>query len=98
MEFLMELLFELIFEGWFELSKSKKITKWIRYPLISLILLGFILVFLLIVLVGVLIWKENICFSLLMFGISIIFLCTGIKEFKKIYFKKKNIDKDNIGE
>lgn len=94
MEIIMELLFELIFEGGFELSKSKKVPKWIRYPLICLILLGFILIFLLIILVGVLMLKENIWVSLLMFGISLVFLYSGIKEFKKVYFEKKDKNKD----
>ena len=89
MEILMEVLFELIFEGGYELSKSKKIPKWIRYPLIGLILLGFILIFLLIVFVGILIWNENMWVGLLMFGIGLFFLCSGVKEFKKFYFEKK---------
>lgn len=89
MELLMEILFELIFEGGYELSKSKKVPKWIRYPLIGLILLGFIAIFLLIILVGILIWDENMWVGLLMFVISVFFLYSGVKEFKKVYFQKK---------
>lgn len=93
MEILIELLMELVLEGGMELSKNKKVPKFIRYPLIGLISLLFIAVFLLIIFVGVLIWKENMWVGLLMFGISLVFLVSGIREFKKIYFEKKSKDK-----
>ena len=43
MEFLLELIFELLFEGSMEAAKSRKVPRWIRYPLIvllSLFILG----------------------------------------------------------
>lgn len=39
MDMLIEALIELIFDNSLELAKNKKISKWIRYPLIILIIL-----------------------------------------------------------
>ena len=39
MDFLIELLFDLILEGSVEAAKSKKVPRWIRYPLICLLAL-----------------------------------------------------------
>jgi len=41
MEFLIEELLNLIFEGSIEISSNKKVSKWIRYPLIVIIILFF---------------------------------------------------------
>ena len=41
MDYIIEFLLELVFEGTFEISKSEKVPKYIRYPLIVLVLLFF---------------------------------------------------------
>ena len=83
-----------MFEGRLELSKNRNLPKFIRYSLLALILLLFIAAILLIVFVGLLIWNENMWVGLLMFGISTFFLYSGIKEFRKVYFEKKDENKD----
>ena len=94
MEILFEILIDLMFEGGLELSKNRNLSKFIRYSLLALILLLFIAAILLIVFVGLLIWNENMWVGLLMFGISTFFLYSGIKEFRKVYFEKKDENKD----
>lgn len=94
MEILFEILIDLMFEGGLELSKNRNLPKFIRYSLLALILLLFIAAILLIVFVGLLIWNENMWVGLLMFGIGIFFLYSGIKEFRKVYFEKKDENKD----
>lgn len=37
MEFLLEIIFDLIVEGSVEVVKSRKVSKWIRYPVVALI-------------------------------------------------------------
>lgn len=44
MEFLMELITELLLEGSLEVAKSRRISKWIRYPIIALLALLYLAV------------------------------------------------------
>lgn len=94
MEYLIEFILELIFEGSIEISKSKKIPKYIRYPLIGIIALFFIAVIGLIFLLGIFIQKENIFLGIIFIIIGIVMLLMSITKFKKTYLKqvKKNID------
>lgn len=89
MEFLIELLFELIFEGGVEVSKNKKISKFIRYPLIFLIVLFFSFIIFLLLFLGLSIANTNILVGLLIIIISFIFLIFSIKKFKEVYLEKK---------
>lgn len=93
MEYLVDILLELIFEGSMELSKSKKVPKLIRYPLIVFILLLFLIVDFLFVFVSILILKENILGGILFSIFTIFFIVMSIIKFKKIYFAKKKSDK-----
>ena len=86
MEFLIELLLDLVLEGSIEISKNKKISKFIRYPLIIFIILSFTIIFFGMLILGILILKENIYFGLL---ISIILIILSIKKFKKVYIERK---------
>ena len=58
MEFLVELIMALAFEGTLELSTSRKIPNWIRYPLIVLIGLFFAAFIGLILLLGLLMLQD----------------------------------------
>ena len=91
MEFLIEFLLELIFEGSMELSKSRKVPKWIRYPLIVIILLLFLIVDFLFVFVSIVILKENILGGILFSIFTIFFIVMSIIKFKKMYFEKKKV-------
>lgn len=89
MEFLIELLLDLIIEGSIEISSNKKVSKFIRYPLIVLIILFFTLFILGLMLLGVIILKENIYFGIFLLIIVLILLISGINKFKNIYLEKK---------
>lgn len=90
MDFLIELVLDLIFEGSMELSNNKKVPKWIRYILITFIILVFVIVSLLFLLVSILLIKETLIGSLVFFIIFIVFIVCGIKKFRKMYLEKKN--------
>lgn len=93
MEILIELLFELLFEGTFEISKNKKISKLIRYPLIALIVLFFALIIFGMLFIGLTVANNNILLGLFIIIISLVLLVLSIMKFKKIYMEKKeNID------
>lgn len=91
MEIIIEFLVELLLEGTFEISKNRKVPKFIRYPLILLIVLLFIGVISLIFFTGILIYKETskIC-GILLILIGVALLVLSIIRFKKIYFNLKN--------
>lgn len=91
MEFIFEILLELILEGTFEFSKSKKVPKIIRYPLIIFIILLFLGVIFLIFYTGVLAYQKinKIC-GILFIILGIVFFIASIIKLKKIYLIRNN--------
>lgn len=92
MELLFEFLIELIFEGSIEVAKNKKISKWIRYPLILIILLFIISVISLILFLGILLMIKEKTFiaGILLILIDVILIILGIKNtIKEIKLIKK---------
>ncbi len=90
MDYLIEFLVELILEGTLEASKSKKIPKTIRYFLIGIISLFFILIIGMIILTGILYIKENVMGALFLIILGIIMLILSIVKFRQIYLDKAN--------
>lgn len=90
MEYLFEFILELVLEGCIEASKSSKIPKWIRYPLIAVISLFFIAVIGLIIFTGFLSLKENILVGMLLISIGFIMVIMSMIKFRKFYLIKLN--------
>lgn len=90
MELIIEILFELIFEGALEISKNRKLSKWIRYPSIFLIILLFVFVITLIGWLAIIMYKENIIVSILLLVIDIVFIVALIFKVRKYKEKYKN--------
>lgn len=88
MEYLIEFILELVFEGSIEVSKSKKIPKFIRYPLIVIISLFFIIVIGLIFLAGIVSLKKNALIGMFLISIGIFMIIMSVIEFKKTYLIK----------
>lgn len=88
MELIIEFIIELILEGSFELSKNLKTPKWLRYPLIILVILFFLAVIAIIFIVGYLSLKENTIIGLLIIIISIALAVYSISKFIDIYIKR----------
>ena len=91
MDFIFELIFELLFEGGMEVSKNRKISKWIRYPILGLIALFFIAIIGLILFMGISILKDNILGGVFIFGFGIFMFVLCILKFKKFCNQEKNI-------
>ncbi len=89
MEYLFEFILELIFDGSIEISKSVRVPKYIRYPLIALISLFFISVIGLIFFVGILSLKENILLGIFFILIGLFLFISSIIKFKKTYLNMK---------
>ena len=83
MDFIIELLLDLIFEGSIEISKNKKVPKWIRYPLIFIISLFMIVVLVGIEVLGFLIIEDNSLFGIIIIILGLILLVLAIIKFIK---------------
>ncbi len=88
MEYIFEFILELVFESSIEVSKNKKISKYIRYPFITIISLFFIFVIGLIFLTGILLLKENVLLGIVFILIGLLMFIMSVIKFKKIYLTK----------
>ena len=93
MDVLFEFILELILEGTIELSSYKKISKWIRYPLIFIVSIFFLAIILLILLLGISIYKESIALSIAFIILGIALFIGSINKFKSLYLEKKDNNK-----
>lgn len=89
MDILFEFILEFVLEGSIEISSNKKISKWIRYPLLLFIGFFFISVIALLFFLSFLLFPKNKIISIFMglFGLFL-FFCLLFK-FKNLYCKKK---------
>lgn len=90
MEYIFEFLLELILEGSIEASRSNKIPKYIRYPLIVLIVCFFVAVIGLIFFAGILFLKESLAGGIFFLLIGLLLLVSSIIQFRKTYLIKKD--------
>ena len=90
MELLIELIMELAFEGTMELSTSRKVPDWIRYPLIVLIGLFFAAFIGLMLLIGLLFLQEAWYVGILFLAMGIFFAYMTIRKFRRVYILKKD--------
>lgn len=89
MEYIFEFILELVIDGSIEASKSSKIPRYIRYPLIVLISLFFIAVIGVIFLAGILSFKENVFLGIFFILISLFLFIMSVIKFRKTYLRKK---------
>ena len=89
MDIVFEFIVELIFEGCIEISSNKKISKWIRYPLIALIILFFIAIISLCFILGIKIIYSNKIAGLFCIAIGLLLMIGSIYKFRKIYLTRK---------
>lgn len=86
MEILLEIIFDLLFEGSIEIVKCKKVSKWIRYPLIAIFAALYIFLIGVIGFLGIaLIASEQpytTFFGIFFLIIEIILIISGVKKIK----------------
>lgn len=92
LDFLFELVFEIIFEGSIEIGKNRKISKWIRYPLIILVTSFILGIILLLLYLGIKSLSDNIFVGLFLISFSFIFLYFGYKKYKEYYLSRNNVE------
>lgn len=88
MDFIIEIICELflcIVSVFFE---DKKVSKWIRYPFIGIILILYTFIIVVLIWVGIIGLQKDIIKPVVFFGLSAILLLSGIMSIRKIYEKK----------
>ena len=88
-EFVVECLFEVVFEGYKSTCEDKKISKWIRYPLIAIAALVGLAIIGFFLLLSLSIMEDSLIGGFLILGIGLLILGYMIREFVKMYKNKK---------
>lgn len=87
MDILIEFLLELVFEGVFELSRNKKINKWIRYPMIVIVTLSIIAIIGGLLTLGIIFILKNtleeIIIGIFLIIVAILLIFSAIKTLKE---------------
>ena len=81
MEYVIEFILELLVDGTIEILPNKKVSKWIRYPLVGLFMFAVIIG---ILVFGLLILGESIIAGILMLALGIALLVCAIYKTVKV--------------
>ena len=95
MDLLFEIIIELLLEGGEEICANKKISKWIRYPILFVMILFFSIVIFGIIFAGISVIKDSIVAGLFLVAIGLTMLIWFIHGFRKQYIKKLNKNKED---
>ena len=95
MDDIIEFILELVFEVGVEASKSKKVPKFIRYILITIISLIYIAVIGLIIFIGIAALKNNILGGTIVILLGVFLFIMSIKKFRNTYLRKMNKSDSN---
>lgn len=87
MEDILEFLLELVFEGGEELCRSRRVSKWIRYPIMILMSLMCAGIIFLMFFISWISWKENVLISIVMAAFGIILIVALVLKIRKEYLK-----------
>lgn len=88
MECVFEFILELVLEGSVEVTKSTSVPKYIRYPLIAIILLFFLAVIGVIFWTGIIALKYNAIVGISLILIGLVMSIMSVMKFKKVYLTK----------
>lgn len=83
----MEFIFEIVFEGILELATNKKVSKWLRYPLVALILVVYIAIIISFSFLAFIIIQDTLLGGIALILIVIVFIGMGIS-----FYRKKVLD------
>lgn len=89
MDLILELLLELAVDGGIELSGNRKLSPWIRYPLIALVCLFFGAIIALLLYMGISVYPEKPVASVLICLLALFLLVGTVRKFRKLYLVKK---------
>lgn len=83
MDFLIELIGEILIESSFELATNKKVSKWIRYPILTLLIIFYSAIILGILFIGINYINENFWLSIFLIVVSLLLFIGTIFAIKR---------------
>lgn len=89
MDIVLEFFLELIVDGGIEASGNKKLSRWIRYPLIALVVLFFGTVIALIFYLALGLSSNEPVASVAFSSLGVFLLVGTVLKFRKLYFAKR---------
>ena len=89
MDIIFELILDLFLEESLEICSNKKISKWIRYPLLIILTLFFIAIVLGLFILGIYLIKTNIIISIIFIICSILLTIGIIIKLKRLHNERK---------
>lgn len=89
MDFIIEFIVELLIEGSIEIGTNRKISKFVRYPLLILILIFYIVVIGIITFVGIELLSKNIILGIIFLLLALFLIFITIWAFRKKLKEKK---------
>ena len=99
-EFIIELILDLIVDGGLELTKNRRVSKWIRYPIVIVAFLVTVAIFGLMFLLSFMLMREKPLGGLLIFGLTVFFLgftiYKTIKVYKEVQEEYEAEDEENL--
>ena len=85
MDFIFELILDLFLEGGMEVVSNKKISRFIRYPILTIIILFFLVVIFGIMYLGIVLLNDSLLGGLFFIIISLLLLVACIYKFRQVY-------------
>ena len=95
MDFIFEFVFELLFEGGMEVTSNRKISKWVRYPILAIFISIFIGIISLIIFWGISSLKNSTIGGIFIIGLGIFMLSASIHKFRQFCIHEKNNQNNN---
>lgn len=90
MDIVLEFFLELIVDGGIEASGNKKLSRWIRYPLIALVILFFGAVIAMMFYLAFGLSSDEPVASVIFSLLGLFFLVGTVLKFRKLYFAKRS--------
>lgn len=91
MEILLELIVEILLEGSMEIGANTKISRWIRYPILLILILFFTFIISVILFFGLYLLRKNIFVAFVIICFDVFLFVSSIKKLKKLYLKEKRL-------
>lgn len=88
-EFIIEVFAETFIEASDKIVENKRISKWIRYPIIIITILFALLLIGGMLILGIILLSKNIIASIICIGLGMLFIVLLIHKIKKVYTKVK---------
>lgn len=98
MDFILEIVFEFLIEGGVDVASNKKISKFIRYPLIIIFSCLYLCIIFLLFSLGIFVYRSNSLASLIIILLDFTLIVFSVKKFKEWRYsvsKSKNLNSDD---